>query len=250
MVVIPVHNGVGMIERTLDSLIKQSYTDFRVVVIDNCSDDGTEEVVKDYIRNINLLSSTLMQLNYIKNKKDLGRIGNWNKALDVFRESDSEYCKIMFVGDTIEPECLGVQLEEMDVDKQVVTSAHIVVKENEDSYIMQHVHFGTVFTPVGALELSLQKGNWFAGTTSCVLFSKQALAEIKFRPGLHWAGDWLFWVQLALNTNVTYLVEPLASFYMDSRKGYKRMAGSKEADREEMLVKEHIKTYLKVIDKI
>ena len=250
MVVIPVHNGKGMIERTLDSLIAQSWADFEVVVIDNMSDDGTEEIIKEYIKRISLLSSTKIKLKYIKNKHNLGRIGNWNKALDVFRESKTDLCKIMFVGDTIEPDCLAKQMARITPDTQMITCAHTVINEDGGSYVMKHKNINTILNAKAALELSLKKGNWFAGTMGCVLFSKEALKDIKFPNGMEWAGDWQFWCKMCMNTNIFFLAEPLANFYKDSRKGYKRMAGSSQAFFEENLVKEYIEVLLITLQKI
>lgn len=244
MVIIPVHNGVGMIERTLDSLMTQTLIDFDIFVIDNQSDDGTDKIVAEYIQKIRLLSSTQIKLKYITNEKNLGRIGNWNKALNVFQNSDSELCKIMFVGDTIAPNCLLNQREAITEQIQVVTCAHAVVKEDGTMYTMQHFEESYALSPEESLAYSLEKGNWFGGTMGCVLFSKTALNKHKFSHGLKWAGDWNFWVDISRGTNVYYRTEALATFYMDSRKGYKRMVGSEKALLEEKYVRGYVQVLL------
>lgn len=249
MVVIPVHNGEGLIEQTLDSLIKQNLTIFTIVVIDNVSNDRTEEIVKEYQGHLSVLSSTRIQLEYIKNKRNLGRIRNWNKALDVFRESDSEVCKIMFVGDTLEPECLVRQLSYISAEiTPIMSCAHNVIKEDGSSYVMNQIRDEDEITmkylPEQALEKSLAEGNWFAGTTACMMFNKKALGNLKFKDELNWAGDWRFWVDMCSINKIVYTSEILANFHMVARKGYKRMAGTKQAASEEIQVKNYIKTLL------
>ncbi len=49
-IVIPTYNREGYIVDTLDSLKNQTYKEIEIVVIDDCSKDNTENVVKDWIR--------------------------------------------------------------------------------------------------------------------------------------------------------------------------------------------------------
>ena len=42
----PVYNSIGTIEKALDSLIKQTFTDFELIISDNCSDDGTYKLLQ------------------------------------------------------------------------------------------------------------------------------------------------------------------------------------------------------------
>lgn len=48
--VIPVKNGSSTIGRCLDSLVKQSYKNIEVVIIDNFSTDNTPKIARDYCR--------------------------------------------------------------------------------------------------------------------------------------------------------------------------------------------------------
>ena len=41
-------------------------------------------------------------------KKNLGRVGNWNRCLDLFAKSNFEYIKFVFSGDVIKPNCVEV----------------------------------------------------------------------------------------------------------------------------------------------
>ena len=44
-VVMPVYNGAALLPATLDSLAAQSFTDFEVIVVDDCSRDKTASIV-------------------------------------------------------------------------------------------------------------------------------------------------------------------------------------------------------------
>ena len=47
-VIIPVYNAENYIRETLDSIIKQSYTDWEIILIENGSDDGSPDIIKEY----------------------------------------------------------------------------------------------------------------------------------------------------------------------------------------------------------
>lgn len=44
----PVYNGKALFPRAIESILAQSFQDFEIVISDNASDDGTDEVVKRY----------------------------------------------------------------------------------------------------------------------------------------------------------------------------------------------------------
>ncbi len=54
-VVIPNYNGINFIEICLDSLRKQNYKDFETIVIDNCSEDGSDKLIEEKYEEIRLV---------------------------------------------------------------------------------------------------------------------------------------------------------------------------------------------------
>lgn len=48
-VIIPTYNRAHLIDKTLDSILKQSYKDWECIIIDDYSTDNTHEVVKAYL---------------------------------------------------------------------------------------------------------------------------------------------------------------------------------------------------------
>lgn len=47
-IIIPAYNAEGVLPTMLDSIIAQSYVDFEVIIIDDCSSDGTVKIIKKY----------------------------------------------------------------------------------------------------------------------------------------------------------------------------------------------------------
>ena len=45
-VIIPVYNGEQYIEKTIESVMEQTYTNWELIIVDDCSSDNTEKIVK------------------------------------------------------------------------------------------------------------------------------------------------------------------------------------------------------------
>ena len=51
-IVIPMYNAEKYIGVLLESILAQTFTDFEVIVVDDCSTDNSVEVVENYIPNL------------------------------------------------------------------------------------------------------------------------------------------------------------------------------------------------------
>lgn len=70
-IIIPAHNAEKEIERALKSINNQTYKDYEIIVIDDCSSDNTYNILKRY-KNITV----------IKNKENLKAGGSRNKGIE------------------------------------------------------------------------------------------------------------------------------------------------------------------------
>jgi glycosyltransferase involved in cell wall biosynthesis len=102
--VVPVYNGDKFIRATLDSIARQSLPADRLVVLDNCSTDNTEKVVKEF--------QASHPCEWIRNPKNLGLFGNCNRALEFAPEA--KYLHLMCADDLVEPDFYKVLTAELD----------------------------------------------------------------------------------------------------------------------------------------
>jgi glycosyltransferase involved in cell wall biosynthesis len=101
--VIPVFNGEKFIRATLESVAKQTMRPDRLIVIDNCSTDATEQVVKGF---------QPIQCEWIRNPKNLGLFGNCNRALEFAAEG--KYLHFLCADDLIEPDFYKVLTQQLE----------------------------------------------------------------------------------------------------------------------------------------
>lgn len=74
------YNGEDFIELQIQSILDQTHTDFRLIIVDDCSNDRTVEIIKKMI-----LNDKRIELH--QNKKNLGYFNNFLNGLD-FVKSD------------------------------------------------------------------------------------------------------------------------------------------------------------------
>ena len=104
--VVPVYNGEKFIGQTLQSVANQVLRPDRLIVIDNCSTDDTERIVRQF---------QPIKCEWIRNPKNLGLFGNCNRALEFATET--RYLHLLCADDLVEPafyEVLTRQLESCD----------------------------------------------------------------------------------------------------------------------------------------
>lgn len=92
-ILIPVYNRRELVRRSIESALAQTYPWVEVVVCDNCSTDGTYEVVQEYARSTRRLKA-------LRHSKNLGPVRNWMSCL---KHSAGEYVKFLFSDDWIAP---------------------------------------------------------------------------------------------------------------------------------------------------
>jgi len=71
-VCIPVFNGERFIALTIDSVLRQTFTDFELIIVDDHSSDRSLEIISAYTDN---------RLRVVVNDHNPGAEGNWNRCL-------------------------------------------------------------------------------------------------------------------------------------------------------------------------
>ncbi len=94
----PTYNRPELLERALHSCLAQTFQDFEIIVTDNSTNDLSEK--------------TIARLNdprirYIKNEKNLGPVGNTNRATALAR---GKFIKFLMDDDLLKPRCLELMV--------------------------------------------------------------------------------------------------------------------------------------------
>src|SRR5690348_14207187 len=84
VIVIPSYNNKRWYEKNLDSVFMQTYHNYDVVYIDDCSADGTADLVKDYIKKHGAQQTVLL----VSNEKRNGALANIYNAVHSCKDDD------------------------------------------------------------------------------------------------------------------------------------------------------------------
>ena len=97
-IVIPVHNGANYIERCLQSVLDQTYSHWRCLVLDNCSTDATLRVARES-------AAGDPRIEIKEAKEFVGLFENFNRVMRRVTP-DADYVKPLFADDWLFPRCL------------------------------------------------------------------------------------------------------------------------------------------------
>ena len=104
-IIMPSYNTAKFIEETIDSVLSQTYTNWELIIVDDCSTDNTDEVVARY---------TDPRIIYIKNEKNSGAAVSRNRAL---REAKGRWIAFLDSDDLWMPEKLEKQIRFMEENR-------------------------------------------------------------------------------------------------------------------------------------
>jgi glycosyltransferase involved in cell wall biosynthesis len=119
---VPVFNAERHLRGALDSIQAQTFQEFEVVISDNASTDGTEEIARSYVR-------LDPRFRYRRNRSNLGAARNYNL---LFQESSTRYFKWMPHDDVMAPTYLSRCADALDRRPSAVLATSQVRLIDED----------------------------------------------------------------------------------------------------------------------
>lgn len=186
-IVIPTYNRTEMLKRCLDSVIAQTVQDWEAIVVDNYSEDNTEEVVNSFHDT---------RIRYLKNH-NYGVIAvSRNKALDLVK---GQYVCFLDSDDAWYPNKLETILPYM---RKYDLVYHGYRKNIQRTSIFQHMTWFPYDVKKPTVEYVIQRGNPFIPSCTCV--AAKAIGKTRFDESkeLFAVEDYDFFLQL-LNKGIT-----------------------------------------------
>jgi glycosyltransferase involved in cell wall biosynthesis len=123
---LPVYNGEWFLERTLDSLLAQTFEDFEIIVCDNASTDRTAAIVADYM-------DRDARIRYHRNEQNRGAIFNYHRTLSL---ASGEYFKWMASDDIVRRDFLARAVAVLDADPHAVLAYSKAAFIDEDDCVI------------------------------------------------------------------------------------------------------------------
>ncbi len=170
-VVIPNYNGIKYIEGCMDSLEKQNFKEFETIVIDNASQDGSDNIIEDKYPWAKL----------VRNSENTGFSRAVNQGIEL---SETEYVILLNNDTEVHPDYVGELVKAIDEDEKIfsVSSKMISFKDRD---LMDDA--GDLYTLFGwsaqrgvaqSIEKYNKKKNVFTACAGAAIYRKKIFDEI------------------------------------------------------------------------
>lgn len=219
-VIIPTYNAIAYLPSTFDSVIKQTFSDFEVIIVDDGSSDATVEWVSQLVDpRVRLISQANQGVAVARNQG----IAN----------AQGEYVAFLDADDLWEPTKLEQQVKCLDENPQVSLVNTSIVNIDEQGKPLSTINARNLSGNV--LKHIVEENLILCGSAPMV--RRSCLQAVQgFDQKLMSAEDWDLWIRLAARYDFAVITEPLVL--------YRQHLNSKSNN-----IERHLKHRLKVIDK-
>jgi glycosyltransferase involved in cell wall biosynthesis len=107
---LPVYNGERFLAASLDALLAQTFTDFELIISDNCSTDRTGEIARQY-------EAKDSRVRYVRHSQNRGSTFNHNFVIE---QSRGEFFKWVSHDDLYAPDLLQRCIDALDSRPEIV----------------------------------------------------------------------------------------------------------------------------------
>jgi glycosyltransferase involved in cell wall biosynthesis len=204
-VIIPNYNHSPYLEQRMDSVLNQTYRDFELIILDDCSTDNSRDVIEKYRGH-----EKISQIVY--NEENSGStFKQWEKGISLAKgewiwiaESD-DWCELTLLEELMFGS--GGKNVKIAFCHSIVTTNGKINYVTYGDYLIQK-HEGNDF-----IQKRMLKGNGLYNA-SMIVFKKEAIDNKVFEiiNTFKFCGDWLFWVFLIKDNAIVEIGKPLNYF--------------------------------------
>lgn len=199
-IVMAVYNGLPYLSSSIDSILAQTLTDFELLAINDCSTDGTTELLVRYAEQDPRVKVTNLEHNK-------GQTAALNIGLGL---AQGDYIARQDADDISKPERLATEVAflEQNPDYLMVGTAADLI-DGKGRVTGQMVH-PTSYEEI--VELFKTDNGVFHGS---VLFRQGVLDQVgTYREGFRTSQDYDYWLRISEAGKITNLAEPLYQYRM------------------------------------
>lgn len=183
-IIMPLYNTAKLVVESIQSIENQTYPDWKLIIVDDCSTDNSYEVVEKHIAQ----SDKGHQIKLIKNTINLGSPMTRNEAL---REARGQFIAFCDADDLWLPDKLTLQVTHMSKEKIGLTYTQFRrVSEKNDEV-------GHLISPPTSISFRQLLGNT-AICTSTAMVNRAVVGDVFMYN--HQSHDFILWAEILRQT--------------------------------------------------
>jgi glycosyltransferase involved in cell wall biosynthesis len=209
-VIVPNYNHAKFLKERMDSILNQTFQDFELIILDDCSTDNSREIIESYRH--------LPNVSIFYNSKNSGSpFKQWKKGIKLAKgkyiwiaESD-DFAESTFMEKMFEILNRGNGLaycRSSDVDQNGLKKSDFFWADGLDEN-----RWKSDFYNLGTDEIKnyLVYRCTIPNASACIFEKELAPIDCGFDK-MRYCGDWLFWIKLLEKTSLGYSAETLNHF--------------------------------------
>ena len=215
-VIISNYNHALYLKQRIESVLNQSFKDFELILLDDCSTDNSKTVLESYSNNPHV--SRIL----INDKNSGSPFKQWEQGIEFAK---GEYIWIAESDDTAYPSFLEELVTQLDnTPNAVLAFSHSYLIDTEGKLLEGDLHNNS------GDHINIYKGRLFSRqkmtthnyihNASMVVFRRSAYDQLdkQYYQQFRACGDWAFWVNICIQGTVIEVCKKLSCFRMHPNK--------------------------------
>ena len=223
-VIIPNYNYANFIVERIDSIIRQSYPIYELIILDDNSTDDSVNVINKKIKEL----TKDLKVKFIKNPKNSGNVfKQWSKGIE---EASGDYIWIAEADDIAHPDFLKELMQAFENKKVIMSycestrineNNEVIAKNSQDLYnIFKSKRWNNNYINSGKNEIEeyLSVTNTVLNVSSVVFKKNKKYIDILHKAMVFKvAGDWYFYYKILELGDISFNCKPLNYFRKHSK---------------------------------
>lgn len=210
-IIMPSYNTAKFISETIESVLAQTYTKWELIIVDDCSTDDTDNVVKKYLAD--------SRIRYLKNGENSGAAVSRNRAL---REAKGKWIAFLDSDDLWHREKLQKQISFMKKNGYKFTYTDYQIQLN-GSWLPY------IYTGPNIVDRRKMR-NYCYFSTITVMYDREFIGLIQIEP-IRKNNDYAMWLKI-IEKSPCYRLDECLSYYI-------KHDGSISSGKKWKLIKHH-----------
>ena len=201
--IVPCYKLAHFLSECVNSILCQTFTDFEVLIMDDCSPDDTPEVAASFLD---------PRVHHFRHTENLGHLRNYNRGIAL---SQGKYIWIISADDRLQsPEVLSRFVSVLETHSSVgyVFCSAIDIVEGKEVGVSDWAFTAPTDEIINGYTFleRLLKSNCIHAPS--VLARRACYEFSQFPLDLPHSGDWYLWCRFALHFDVGYVAEPMVAY--------------------------------------
>ena len=205
-IVLTSYNHANYIDKTIESVLNQTYQDYELIILDNKSTDNSMEVIKSF---------NDKRIKVIENPNNIGMVMSINKGIEA---SSGQYIANLCADDIWKPTKLEAQMKAFELNKSIAATFTKVEVINESGEMVDSKHsYQRIFDKaenkdrISWLKYFFKHGNCICFPSSLVkksVYNELGVFDSRYQIAL----DIDMWMRICMNYEIHIVEERLTNF--------------------------------------